>query len=243
VVDNLSHLEREVEEARAKLARDLAFLSSPQSYRTFGADVKSEAQSVVQRVLDDVKARAAANPSAALAIGAGLAWKLLRDPPIATALIGAGVVSLWRTRTAHIDGEDYLSTAQHRFGEQLGETVQTVRTYAAEAVTSAQEKASEYAQAGRQRIQDLAASATEEAIERGEQARWAARHFSEQAADTAHAATSQLRRAVGDAGVRDQLLLGVAGLAVAAALGLAYQQRSSGERAAWNNDGKNENPI
>ena len=74
MTENLSKLEVEVEEARAKLATDLALLRSPQTYREFTASLKSEAQSVAQRVLDDVKARAAANPTAALAIGAGIAW-------------------------------------------------------------------------------------------------------------------------------------------------------------------------
>ncbi len=93
MTDNISKLEFEVAEARAKLARDLAFLRSPQTYRKFTAGLKSEAQSVVQRMGADLRARAAANPSAALAIGAGLAWRLLKHPPIATALVGAGVLT------------------------------------------------------------------------------------------------------------------------------------------------------
>jgi hypothetical protein len=119
VTENLSTLEREVEAARAKLANDLASLRSPQPYREFGANLKSEAQSVVRRMLDDLKARAAANPSAAMAIGAGIAWRLLKDPPIATALIGAGMLSLLRTGPIRVDDEDYLRTAQERFGEQV----------------------------------------------------------------------------------------------------------------------------
>jgi hypothetical protein len=229
VTENLSILELEVEQARAKLAKNLAFLRSPRSYQEFRGTLKSEAQSVVERVLDDVKARAAANPSAALAIGAGIAWRLLKDPPIAMALIGAGVISLWRTTPLRVDEEDYLSTAQQRFGEQVGEAVETVKNYAAETVTSAQEKASDYAQAARQRIQGVAASAAEEAAERIRDAREAARHFPDQAADHARRATTQFRRAVAESGVRDQLLLGVAGFAVVAALGLAYQGRSPDE--------------
>jgi hypothetical protein len=42
-----------------------------------------------------------------------------------------------------------------------------------------------------------------------------------------------LGRAVAEDGMRDRLLLGVAGLAVAAALGVAYQRRTHDERAAW----------
>lgn len=231
MAEKLSLLELEVEEARAKLAKDLAFLRSPQPYREFSADVKSEAKSIAQRVLDDVKARAAANPSAALAIGAGLAWKMLKDPPIAVALIGAGVISLWRTTPMQVDEGDYLSTAQQRFREQVGETVQTMKNYGSEAVNSAQEKAGEYAQAAQSGIERLTASATEEAADRIRHAREAAEHFPEKAFDAVDDATSQLRHAVGDAGFRDQLLLGVAGLAVAAALGIAYQRGSSAEDA------------
>ena len=88
---------KQVEEARAKLAHDLAFLRSPQPYREFGADLRAGVQSGLRQMLDDLKARAAANPSAALAIGAGIAWRFMKDPPIATALIGAGMLSLWRT--------------------------------------------------------------------------------------------------------------------------------------------------
>src|SRR4029453_10516715 len=103
-MENIDKHESEVEEARAKLAKDLAVLRSPQTYREFGADLKSEAQSVVQNILDEVKARAAANPTAALAIGAGIGWRLLRHPPIATTLIGAGLFSLWRTPPTCVGG-------------------------------------------------------------------------------------------------------------------------------------------
>jgi hypothetical protein len=44
VSENLSALELEVEQARTKLANDLAVLRSPQPYRTFSADLKSNAQ-------------------------------------------------------------------------------------------------------------------------------------------------------------------------------------------------------
>jgi hypothetical protein len=234
VTEALSILEVEVEEARAKLARDLALLRSPQTYREFTAGLKSEAQSVAQRVLDDVKARAAANPSAALAIGAGIAWRLLKHPPIATALIGAGVLSLWRTTPVHVEEEDYLSTAQQRFGEQVSEAVETVKDYAAETVTSAQEKDSDYAQAARQKIHGLAASAAEEAAQRIEPAREAAKHIPDQTVNVAQRARSEFDRAINDEDIRDQVLLGIAGLAVVAALGVAYQRRGGDELRTWN---------
>jgi hypothetical protein len=229
VTENLSKLEVEVEEARDKLARDLTLLRSPQTYREFTSGLKSDTQSVAQRVLADVKARAAANPTAALAIGAGIAWRLFKHPPIATALIGAGVLSLWRTSSVRVEKEDYLTTAQQRLGEQVSEAAETVKDYAAETVTSAQEKASDYAQAARQKIQGLAASAAEEAAKRIEHAREAAKHIPDQAVDAAQRARSQFDRAINDEGVRDQVLLGVAGLAVVAALGVAYQRQGRDE--------------
>ena len=233
MTENLSKLEVEVEEARAKLATDLALLRSPQTYREFTASLKSEAQSVAQRILDDVKARAAANPTAALAIGAGIAWRVLKHPPIATALIGAGMLSLWRASPMRVEEEDYLTTAQQRFGEQVSEAAEAVKDYAAETVTSAQEKASDYAQAARQKIQGLATSAAEQAAERIEHARDAAKHIPDQAVNAAQRARSQFDRAINHEGVRDQVLLGVAGLAVVAALGVAYQRQGSDELRTW----------
>jgi hypothetical protein len=143
VTENLSQLEFEVEQARAKLANDLAILRSPQTYRDFAAEVKSDTRSLVQRALDDIKARAATNPTAALAIGAGLGWRLIKHPPIATALIGAGLYSLWRTTPEVIDDNDYLNAAQRRLG-QVSDAAKRVKEYAAEKAVAAQEKASAY---------------------------------------------------------------------------------------------------
>jgi hypothetical protein len=224
VTENLSLLELQVEEARAKLARDLALLRSPQPYREFGAELKSDAKSAVQRAIDDVKARAAANPSAALAIGAGLAWRLVKHPPIATALIGAGVLSLWRTTPANED--DYLKTAQQRLGEQVSDVAETVKNYAAEQVVAARERIVDYADSARETVEEAAASAAEQAGETLKHAREAATHIPDKAVNAVQRATRQFGRAVTDEGMRDQLLLGAAGLAVAAALGIAYQRKT-----------------
>jgi hypothetical protein len=51
----------------------------------------------VQRIWSDLMDRASANPSAALAIGAGLAWRFAHRPPIATLLVGVGLAGLLRT--------------------------------------------------------------------------------------------------------------------------------------------------
>ena len=228
MTENLSKLEFEVENARAKLAKDLSVLRSPQMYREFSTGLKSEAQSVVQRVVADLKSRAATNPTAVLAISAGIGWRLLKHPPIATALIGAGVLSLWRTTQVTIDEGDYRSTAQ-RFRQQVGEAVDTVKDYAAETAEAAQEKATTYAQSARETVQELAVSAAENAGYVVERSREAATEIPGKAMDAAQRAISQIGRAVNDEGFRDQMLLGAAGLAVAAALGIAYQRRTGDE--------------
>jgi hypothetical protein len=225
MTETLSNLESEVEKARAKLIQDLSVLRSPQTYREFTADVRSEARSVIHRVIDNVKARAAANPSAVLAISAGIAWRLLKDPPIATALVGAGALGLWRTHPIDVTGGNYLGTARERFREQVGEAVDTVKDYATEAAVTAQKEAASYARAAGKTIQDTAVSAAADAAETLESARAAVETMKGNGVDAAQRASAQFGRALDDRNFRDQMLLGAAGIAVAAALGLAYQRR------------------
>jgi hypothetical protein len=234
VTENLSTLETQVEEARAKLAHDLAFLRSPQPYREFGADLRAGVQSGLRQMLDDLKARAAANPSAALAIGAGIAWRFMKDPPIATALIGAGMLSLWRTTPIRGDDEDYLRTAQERFGEQVSQVVDAVKDYAAETAGAVGERVGTYAQSARETVEDAASLVVEKSAESVEGARDAAKRIPDKAVNAMQYTKSQFGRAVSDEGVRDQFLLGVAGLAVVAALGIAYQRRTGDELRSWN---------
>ena len=89
---NLRDLEQEVETARAKLAEDLSTLRSPTTYSEFKNSLthevleakdtlvekaKTSVQSTVETFVEDLKAKAAANPTAALLIGAGVAWRLI----------------------------------------------------------------------------------------------------------------------------------------------------------------------
>jgi hypothetical protein len=229
VTENLTTLETQVKEARAKLAHDLAFLRSPHPYRAFGADLRSGMQLVLQRVLNDLKARAAANPSAALAIGAGIAWRFLKDPPIATALIGAGMLSLWRTTPILEDDEGYLRKAQGQLGEQVAQVVDTVKDYAAETAAAVGQRVGTYAQSARETVEDVTSSIVERSAESVQNARDAAKRFPDRAVNAIQHTKTQFGRAVSNEGVRDQVLLGVAGLAVVAALGIAYQRRNDDE--------------
>ena len=118
----LNALERDVEQARARFADDLARLRSPSTLARFKDDAWAEARETkdelvgktreaakdgAQRLFTELKERAAANPVAALAIGAGLAWRLVHKPPIATLLVGMGVVGLLRTSPAR-NSEPYM---------------------------------------------------------------------------------------------------------------------------------------
>jgi hypothetical protein len=110
--DDLDVLERDVEAARRRLASDIDRWRDPAVMSDFKNEVISKATSLkdefvhkasdtasgaTQRVWSDLKDRASANPGAALAIGAGLAWHFARHPPISTALVGFGLTSLLRT--------------------------------------------------------------------------------------------------------------------------------------------------
>src|SRR3954447_6596800 len=133
---SLRNYEGDVEMARAKLKASLAQLRSPETISAFTDDLKKEAfdakdallgqaksaaQSKVTELVDELKAKAAANPAGVLAVGAGLAWHFLRHPPIASALVGLGIFSLWQTNAPRTTGQyqpDYLEIGKRRLKEQ-----------------------------------------------------------------------------------------------------------------------------
>ena len=109
----LDRLEGDVREARRRLKSDLEVLRAPETFSNFKEDVIGEARQSrddivanvkeaaanrAERLVADIKARAAANPVAVGAIAAGVAWRILRKPPITTMLVGYGLISLWRTK-------------------------------------------------------------------------------------------------------------------------------------------------
>jgi ElaB/YqjD/DUF883 family membrane-anchored ribosome-binding protein len=258
---SVRQLEQEVEVARAKLAGDLATLRSPSTSAEFTDNLKQEAleakdrlldkakstiQSSLDSIIEDVKARVAANPTAALAIGTGLAWRLVRHPPIATALVGAGVWSLFRTQPADLHGragEDYLSYAKDRFVEQASEAADIAKDKAAAFGETVSEKAADI----KDRVQNLTAQATSaagdvakstkeragamwsetaETLEHsGHSARSGASTGMSRAADTVDQVWASTQSSLGDPEARDNFLLEAAGLAVVAALGIACQRR------------------
>ena len=236
--DNLRKLEREVEIARSRLKSDLSVLTSPRTYASFKDDLKSEANSTLYSVVDGLKARAAANPAAALAIGAGLAWRAIEKPPIAAALIGAGLFSLFRTtprESAPFERRDYLAEGRERLKEQVSDFAGEIRDGAADAVSAATDHAGNLASAAADRMQEFAATAATKAKEHAssvshltsdamsDATEWA-EDVPARAGYVIQKASRAVEGAISDDDTRDKILLGAAGIAVAAALGIAFQR-------------------
>jgi ElaB/YqjD/DUF883 family membrane-anchored ribosome-binding protein len=247
---SLRELEGDVERARARLLADLSVLSSPVAYSEFKDDLKEEARYTFRGIVENVKGRAAANPVATLAIGAGVAWRLLQHPPISTVLIGAGLLGLWKTDPLHPNAQnpDYLSTARTRLREQVGGLATTMGEEAADMAARVTERASDMTGTVAEQASDVAQTVRQKAHDLKDKAQDLRAQASEAIGDSAAAMThraettfndarravgntssravSMTNRVVGDADTMDALLLSVAGLAVAAALGIAYQRRA-----------------
>jgi hypothetical protein len=237
---HLNALERDVEQARARFASDLARLKSPETLSAFKADLwsvadetkddlvakaKEAATDGVERIVADLKHRVRANPAAVLAIGAGLAWRIARRPPIASLLVGMGLLSLWRTRP---DDEDILSRAS----ELAGSVKETVLEWSEDAVhagTQLADKAISTAarasDAGREAVMQLKENAGLAADRASSAAQETVAQIKERVAAAGDRASVTLHQVAPDAEARDRLLFGAAALAVATAVGIAYQRR------------------
>jgi hypothetical protein len=237
---DLRSLERDVEQARDRFAHDLARLRSPETISEFKDNLWAEARETkdelvektkeaaldgMQRIIADLKERAAANPAAVLAIGAGLAWRLIQRPPIASLLVGIGLVSLFRPETGGevVAGASKLlhsakDTAQE-WSEDLRQASSDGMSEIAERATLAAGQISDMARGTVTRITDKASSAADQASDAGQESL---------AQIEATAASSIIHEAVSEPETRDRYLLGAAALAVAAAVGIAYQRRAAG---------------
>jgi hypothetical protein len=241
MTEELRKIEREVEEARSRLRSDLYVLSSPRTYAAFKEDLKSEANSKVHNLVDGLKARAAANPAAALAIGAGIAWRVIERPPIAAALIGAGLFSLFRTpptESVPFEERDYFAEGRQRLTEQVGDFADDIRDEAVGMARSAATHAGNAASAAAEKMRDVASAATAHAHQHASSASHLASSAIHDAKELAgelparagrmmQRASLTVEDAISDNDTRDKLLLGVAGLAVATALGIAFQRSMS----------------
>jgi ElaB/YqjD/DUF883 family membrane-anchored ribosome-binding protein len=174
--NQLEALEREVEGARRRVTDDLARLRAPETIAEFKRDLLGRVQetkddlvrkandavsSRAQRLITDVKARVAANPVATVAIGAGLAWRLVRHPPIASLLVGAGMASLLRTDASQ-NGSAHPVSRASEFAETISDKMHAWQADAREATEQRLSQLANSASSLANQAKDLARDAISE---------------------------------------------------------------------------------
>jgi len=229
----LNRLENEVDEARARLTSDLDRLRNPDMVSSFRADLmrevsgskdewiekaKSATRDGARRVLEDLKDRAAANPLAATAIGAGVLWHLARHPPITSLLIGAGVFGLMRTNP------EQPSAIVDRVSEIAG----SVQEHATEWGSDARDASARVGEMASAMSAQIRNQVGERVAVAGEFAQEATASFASGAGELAQRTKRVVDAMVPNEEGRDTLLLGGAMVAIAAAVGIAFQRRNEG---------------
>lgn len=261
---SIDELERDVEQARARVAADISMLRAPETFddakhrltaSVFGYrdQLRDHAAGYGNGMMETLKAKAAANPLAVAAIGAGIAWRLYKHPPVTTALVGLGLASLLRT-----DPDDdsmhprkLMEAASEKaiaFKDRAATQVTELRENAVGAIeekmhewTAAAEGAYE---AAAERVSAMASSAGDSAQAAFDKTRdpealgVRAHAMRSPTADipyqsdeprSSNGGVSNAIRAWSNGGVgerRDAYLLGLAALAVGAAVGLARMRSS-----------------
>ncbi|MFZ0349023.1 MAG: hypothetical protein WAM03_12895, partial [Pseudolabrys sp.] len=171
---------------------------------------------------------------------AGLAWRIIQHPPIASALIGVGLFSLWKTqpKTAYDAAGnrlDYAQQSKEVLREQAGQAFSAAADIAEKVQNTAAAKGSEVWDGAKEKLREwkedvggAVADTTSKLKSSGDllvdDLRIKQQDLRDKIDSFADTATSQLR----DDDTRNQLLLGIAGVAIAAALGIACQKRISG---------------
>jgi hypothetical protein len=258
----LDRLEGDVHEARRRLTSDLEVLRAPGTFTSFkdelvaearqsGDDAITRATSWSERLLTEIKERAAANPLAVGAIAAGIGWRILRKPPITTMLVGYGVYSLFRTQPGQLapgaetvyQAIDAAVTAKEQvqqWSKEAGEAVAHVRDVVVPAVTDTVQRwtgeAGEGVAEATDSVQALASSTSERA------GRWGADVGATVAEATGSLEAAALRGAqriqhvAMDEQQREKVLLGAAAVALTTALWLAWLRRHEPAEAAFESE-------
>jgi hypothetical protein len=240
--------ETEVEQSRTKLTQDLAVLCSSATLTAFTDDLKKEAFVTRDALWEKIKARAASNPAAVIAIGTGLAWRIFQRPPISSALIGVGLFSLWKTtpRTAYdATGRrlDYIQHSKESLKEQAGQAFAAAANVADKAQEAATAKGTEVWESAKGKMQEwqegagrVVGDTTSKLKSSGESILGKVKASGGDLLEDMHAKEHHLRDQMGglaaiaaqklrDDDTRNNLWLGIAGAAIAAALGIACQKR------------------
>jgi len=192
---------------------------------------KERGRAQLDGAVSELKARVAANPGAAMAIGAGLAWRLYRHPPVATMLVGAGLLALWRTDPRHPAPGARLAA---RAADMAGSARETIEEIAADPMAqvsrladSAKAQARDLAGDAKEQLGALAGAARDRLGEWTSEARGTMRQAVRATDEWAETGKATVAAAM-PARERDQYMLGVAALALAAAVGIAGTRRIAG---------------
>jgi hypothetical protein len=174
-----------------------------------------------------VKARAAANPLAVAALAAGVAWRLFHRPPVATLLVGLGLVGLLRTSPSqadHAKAEEFFDPEEwtSRASDVAEAAKQKVHDWSAQASQAAREAKTQVAETP----VSMAERTSDALRDAGDAARDRVTRLTDDAVSVSDQASARLRAAMPDRDDRDTLLFGAAALAVTAAVGIAFQRRA-----------------
>jgi hypothetical protein len=215
----LDRLEEDVAKARERVVADVARLRSPAAMAEFKADIGDTVSDSAQRTLDGLKSRAAANPAAVLAIGAGLLWRFARHPPIASVLVGVGLVSLFRTNPGSPP-----SPVVTRTGEMLHAASETASEFS--------EQAREFTAQARERAVAAVQTVSQTAAHVSEQVRQAAARVTERGAQISDQAVDTATRLSDNAGEMTARMRGQAAEAAARMAEGAGQFAAQASRSA-----------
>jgi hypothetical protein len=252
----LDSLEGEVHEARRRVKSDLEILRTPGTVESFKAELVAEARQSAddavanvtaaartwsERLVSEIKERAAANPVAVGAIAAGLGWRILRKPPITTMLVGYGIYSLFRTKPGELapgaetvyQAADTAVAAKEqvqRWGKEAAEALGEARAVVVPAITDTAHRwradAGEAITEAAASVEALVARGSESIGHLSEDVRPALTRAAGAARSFATNGAEQIHDVAFDKQERDKVLLGAAAATLAIAVGLAWFRRS-----------------
>jgi len=228
MADNLETLERDVAESRARLAYTLDRLTSPETSEAVKRDLmdtvhkakddvmnraRDTGRQTAQGVADSLKQRAMDNPFAVALIGAGIAWRLYKKPPVTTLLVGAGVAALMMGGSGRSTGrglsrdpyrdprQGYVPGGVAGYGYPVEEDAPTpgLAERAETAASGVAERARDLGERAREAAYAAAAQASETAREAGERAREAASRAAAQVSETAEDVAARVSATVSGA--------------------------------------------
>lgn len=261
---SIDELERDVVQARARVAADIALIRSPETYEAaksnlmktaFGYrdqmtdNVRDRATNYSDSIIGSLKAKAAANPLAVAAIGAGIAWRLYKHPPVMTVLVGLGLTSLLRTdpNDDSMHPRKLMEAATEKaleYKDRAAAQVQDLRENAVGVLEEKMHQATAAAEGAYENVKERAVALTASAREYGESTIDSMSPSNTQSRRTsplnvpAPADSMRSLRGHSTAGdKRDAYLLGIAALAVGAAVGLARRGASDeADEVEWRDD-------